>query len=135
MGCYGIGVNRILASLIETSHDNDGIIWPVSISPFEVVIVPLKIDDPELKSVAFDIYDKLRSSGIDVLLDDRDKTPGVKFKDADLVGFPVQVVVGSKHLVNGNIEIKLRYSGKKELVRKEDAAKHIIENVRKLYNR
>ncbi len=133
MGCYGIGVNRILASLIERSHDKDGIIWPVSLSPCEVVVIPVKREDKELFSEAERIYEKLLESGIDVILDDREKSPGVKFKDADLVGFPLQIVVGEKGLKQGGVEVKNRASGKKELVKKGKVLEHVkdfLDNAR-----
>jgi prolyl-tRNA synthetase len=101
MGCYGIGVNRILAGLVETSHDADGIIWPISIAPYEVVVVPLNIQDAAVMETAERIYAELAGAGVDVLLDDRDLRAGAKFKDADLVGFPLRVVVGGKGLQEG----------------------------------
>ena len=92
MGCYGIGINRILASLIETSHDPNGIVWPVALAPYEVEIVPVNVMEPETRRVADQVHDALNAAGIEVLLDDRDQRAGVKFKDADLVGFPFRVV-------------------------------------------
>ena len=89
MGCYGIGVNRIIAGLIETSNDKDGIIWPVSLAPYEVVLTLVKVPDEASMKVALELHDKLTAAGIDVLLDDRDCRAGVKFKDADLVGMPL----------------------------------------------
>ena len=118
MGCYGIGVNRILASLVETQYDKDGIKWPVSICPYEVVVIPIKKDDKELYDEAIRIYDLAKEKGIDVILDDREKSPGVKFKDADLVGFPLQVVIGRKSLERNMVEVKKRVSGEKELIEK-----------------
>ena len=99
MGCYGIGVDRTLASIIEGNNDEDGIIWPMTVAPFQVVIVPVKYDG-QMKEVADKLYDELIQSGIDVLLDDRNERPGVKFKDMDLIGIPVRVVVGEKNLPN-----------------------------------
>ncbi|MDP8299055.1 MAG: proline--tRNA ligase [Candidatus Tantalella remota] len=134
MGCYGIGVNRILASLIETSNDKNGIIWPVSLSPYEVVVIPLKKDDEGLVNEAEGIYKALKDNGVDVLIDDREKTAGVKFKDADLIGFPVQAVIGKKSLDQGKIEVNDRISGEKELVDADRAVDYIrdrIEGMRK----
>ncbi|OHB54504.1 MAG: hypothetical protein A2173_05800 [Planctomycetes bacterium RBG_13_44_8b] len=109
MGCYGIGINRILASAVELGNDENGIIWPISIAPFEVIITSVNQEDPQVARTAEDIYQKLQDNGIDVLLDDRDVRAGVKFKDADLIGIPVRVTVGQKSLAEGNVEIKLRF--------------------------
>ena len=108
MGCYGIGVNRIVASLIETSHDDGGIIWPLSIAPYEVLVIPLKVDDEEVMAVAERYYDELRAAGIDVLLDDRKARPGFKFKDADLIGIPLRIVIGGRGLKEGHVEVTWR---------------------------
>jgi prolyl-tRNA synthetase len=129
MGCYGIGVNRILAALIEKSHDKHGIIWPVNLAPCEVIVIPVNKDDEEVAEESEKIYTHLLSEGVDVMLDDRDfKSAGVKFKDADLVGFPVQVVVGKKGLDQGKVEIKERATGKKSLVDR----KTTVEQVRSI---
>ncbi len=108
MGCYGIGVNRIIAATAETSHDENGLIWPLSIAPYEVLIIPLQINDEEVMNVAERYYTELKSAGVDVLMDDRKARPGVKFKDADLVGIPLRVVIGAKGVQAGQIEIKWR---------------------------
>jgi prolyl-tRNA synthetase len=108
MGCYGIGVNRILAGLIETSHDADGIIWPISIAPYECVVVPLNVQDAQVMELAERYYQELLAAGVDVLLDDRDLRAGAKFKDADLVGFPLRVTIGGKGLQEGVVELKWR---------------------------
>jgi prolyl-tRNA synthetase len=108
MGCYGIGVNRILAGLIETSHDADGIIWPISIAPYECVVVPLNVQDAQVMEVAEKYYTELLAAGVDVLLDDRDLRAGAKFKDADLVGFPLRITIGGKGLQEGIVELKWR---------------------------
>lgn len=110
MGCYGIGVNRILAAAIETHHDADGICWPMTIAPFEVLIVALDTREESVMSVARKIHDQLSEQGIDVLLDDRDARPGFKFKDADLIGIPVRITVGKKGLTDGVVELKMRDS-------------------------
>lgn len=128
MGCYGIGVNRILASLIETSYDKDGIIWPASLSPAEVVVIPVKMNDEEVTQAAEEIYGKLIDAGIDAIIDDRDKSPGIKFKDADLVGFPVQVVIGKKSLAEGKVEVVERRGKKSELIEREK----FVEKVREI---
>ncbi len=108
MGCYGIGVNRILAGLIETSHDADGILWPISIAPYECVVVPLNVQDAQVMEVAEKYYAELLAAGVDVLLDDRDLRAGAKFKDADLVGFPLRITIGGKGLQEGIVELKWR---------------------------
>jgi prolyl-tRNA synthetase len=107
MGCYGIGVNRIMASLIETSNDKDGIIWPFSIAPYRVIIVALNITNKKVKEISEDVYAALTKSGYDVLYDDRDLSAGIKFKDADLIGIPVQIIVGEKN-AKKNGEIRKR---------------------------
>ena len=107
MGCYGIGVNRTLAAVIEQNHDENGIIWPVSAAPYQVVVVPVNRDNAEQAAVAEKIYQSLISAGIEVMMDDRDERPGVKFKDADLVGIPVRITVGKK-AGEGIVEYKLR---------------------------
>lgn len=107
MGCYGIGVNRTMAAVIEQYHDENGIIWPVSAAPYQVVVVPVKRDDEVQATMAEAIYQKLLSLGVEVLLDDRDERPGVKFKDADLIGIPVRITVGKK-ASEGLVEYKLR---------------------------
>jgi prolyl-tRNA synthetase len=110
MGCYGIGVTRTMAAIIEQHHDEHGIIWPMSVAPFHVHIVPL--GDKEL-TLAEELYDQLTSSGIEVLLDDRDERPGVKFKDADLIGIPIRITIGARSLSEGKVELRLR-SGESE---------------------
>ncbi len=132
MGCYGIGINRILASAIEISNDDNGIIWPISIAPFEVIITCVNQDDPDVAKPAENIYQKLHDCGIDVLLDDRDLRGGVKFKDADLIGIPVRVTVGKKSVADGNVEIKLRAEPKSQTVPIEKAADKVIEIVNTL---
>ncbi len=110
MGCYGIGVGRLLACIIEAHHDDHGIIWPISVAPFEVQIVVLTGRKPagELEA-AEKLYEQLKAAGLDVLLDDRDERAGVKFNDADLIGIPIRLTVGSRGLANGQVEMKLRH--------------------------
>ncbi len=115
MGCYGVGVSRTLQAVIEQSHDKDGIIWPASVAPYEVIIENLDPATPEVTAVADKLEADLESAGIDVLVDDRAERPGVKFKDADLIGFPVRVVVGAKGLANGGVEIKHRADDKSQM--------------------
>jgi prolyl-tRNA synthetase len=108
MGCYGIGVNRIIAAAIETHHDEGGIRWPMSIAPFCVQIVSLDARDEQVSSLATRVHDELESRGIDVLLDDRDARPGFKFKDADLIGIPLRITIGKRGLDEGIVEVKRR---------------------------
>jgi prolyl-tRNA synthetase len=115
MGCYGVGVTRTLQAVIEQSHDKDGIIWPASISPYQVVIDLLDPDDAEVVKVADELEAKLEAMGVDVIVDDRAERPGVKFKDADLIGFTVRAVVGRKGLDKGGIEIKRRSEDKSQM--------------------
>mgnify|MGYP002519259698 FL=1 len=127
MGCYGIGVDRTLASIIEEHHDENGIIWTMSTAPYQVVIVPVKYDGA-MKEVSDKLYEELKASGIEVLLDDRNERPGVKFKDMDLIGIPVRIVVGEKNLPN--VEVKLRSESEAKLVPAEEAAKTAEKIVR-----
>jgi len=125
MGCYGIGINRILAGLIETNHDEAGILWPVALAPYEVILVPLKVTDPPTIEAAERLYNELSALGVDVLLDDRDARAGVKFNDADLVGIPLRVVLGPRGLKDGQLEIKWRWDAQPELIPLDGAAKRI----------
>ena len=108
MGCYGIGVSRTVQAVIEQSHDKDGIIWPAAVAPYQVCISLLDPGQPEVAAVAEKLEAELEAQGVDVIVDDRAERPGVKFKDADLIGFPVRVVVGAKGLANGGVEVKRR---------------------------
>ncbi|NLL84480.1 MAG: proline--tRNA ligase [Lentisphaerae bacterium] len=108
MGCYGIGVTRVLQAIVEQSHDNNGVIWPVSTAPYAVGLLSLDPSDTAVAATVTELEAQLEAAGIDVLVDDRDERPGVKFKDADLIGFPLRVVVGAKGLAKGFIEIKQR---------------------------
>jgi prolyl-tRNA synthetase len=128
MGSYGIGVERILCAAVELYSDENGICMPVSIAPFEVVITPVKASDAGLKNAAEKLYSELRKKRVDVLYDDRDLSPGVKFKDADLIGVPYRVTVGKK-LAEGRFEISSRRSGEKLEVPVEEAAEWLAENI------
>jgi len=116
MGCYGIGVNRIIASLVETSHDEKGIIWPMSLAPYEVIITPINVREEEVIAAANKLYDELTAVGVDVLIDDRDQRPGVKFNDADLIGIPLRVVVGGRSLKDGQVELKWRSKAEASMI-------------------
>ena len=125
MGCYGIGVNRILAGLVETSHDISGIIFPVNLAPYEVVICPVKVADEATMKLAQTLHDGLEERGIDCLVDDRDQRAGVKFKDADLIGFPLRVVIGEKGLAAGQLELKWRWESTSTMLSTADAVSTI----------
>lgn len=111
MGCYGIGIGRTVAAAIEQNYDDNGIVLPVSIAPFEVIILPLNIRQEQIFNVAEDLYSKLNQSGIQVVIDDREESAGIKFKDADLLGIPIHVVIGQRTLKEDSVEIKLRKGG------------------------
>ena len=111
MGCYGIGLNRIMAAAIEAFHDEKGICWPVSIAPFTVVICALDMREEEVSTLANRIHDELQDRGVDVILDDRDARPGFKFKDAELIGFPIRITVGKRGLADGIVELQVRRTG------------------------
>jgi len=127
MGCYGIGVSRTMAACVEMSHDNDGIIWPAAIAPYHVLITLMKPEDATHRETATKIAGELAKQGVDVLIDDRDERPGVKFKDADLVGIPVRLTIGDKALAEGSVEFKARkVAGKGELVKIDDVASKCV---------
>ena len=130
MGCYGIGVTRTLQAVIEQGNDKDGVIWPLSVAPYQVCITPLAVaPESAAMKLAEKFYAELTAQGVDVILDDRDERPGVKFKDADLVGFPIRIALGEKSLVKGEVEIKPR-TGAVQFVKIEEA----VEVVMKLVN-
>jgi prolyl-tRNA synthetase len=108
MGCYGIGVTRIVAAAIEQNHDKDGIVWPLPLAPFEATVLELQQDDDNVIATSTKLYDELTLAGVDVLYDDRDERAGVKFKDADLIGIPFRIAVGKKGLAEGVVELKRR---------------------------
>ena len=132
MGCYGIGVSRTLQAVIEQSFDADGIIWPVTIAPYAVEVVVVSVQSAESVQVAEQIVSELEAAGVDVLYDDRDERPGVKFKDADLLGVPVRVNVGEKSLAKGVIEIKLRKTKELRTAPVAEASKAVLAVVREL---
>ncbi|MDD5673724.1 MAG: proline--tRNA ligase [Chitinivibrionales bacterium] len=126
MGCYGIGVGRTAAAAIEQNHDADGIIWPAAIAPFAVAILCLDPGNEEARTLSLHLHNELEKLNIDALLDDRDERPGVKFKDADLIGFPCRVTVGSRGLKEGCVEIKMRKSKEVLKAPKENALERIV---------
>ena len=126
MGCYGIGVSRVVAAAIEQHHDDRGIIWPAALAPFDLALVPINYHRSDLVREATDrLYEQLPSAGLDVLLDDRKERPGVMFADMDLVGIPQRLVVGERGLKNGTLEYKKRSEAEAEDIAIEDLLNHV----------
>jgi prolyl-tRNA synthetase len=125
MGCYGVGVSRSIAAAIEQNHDDYGIIWPMPIAPYQCIIVPVSTKDALVVETADKLYLELQRLGVEVVLDDRDERAGVKFKDADLVGYPIRVTIGSKTLAHGQVELRERKTGETKLVLIEEVAKQV----------
>lgn len=133
MGCYGIGINRIMASAIEIRNDSDGIIWPISIAPYEVLVTSVNQDDEEVAQTAEAIYQELCRQNMDVLFDDRRLRGGVKFKDADLIGIPIRITVGKRGVTEGKVEIKLRRHENSETAAIDEAVERVKELIGQLY--
>jgi prolyl-tRNA synthetase len=131
MGCYGIGVTRIVAAAIEQNHDKDGIVWPVPLAPYEVAVLELQQDDDNVIATAKQIYEELQKAGIDVLYDDRDERAGVKFKDADLIGIPYRIAVGKKGIADGIVELKLRKGTEVRKVKIDEIVPLVVAEVTK----
>jgi prolyl-tRNA synthetase len=129
MGCYGIGVTRTMSAAIEQGHDADGIRWPITIAPFHVLVSPLQMKDAAVVSAAEQLYRELGARGVEVLLDDRDERPGIKFKDADLLGIPLRVTIGQKGLAEGKVEVKRRAEKQATLVPLAESAEWIVREV------
>ena len=127
MGCYGIGVNRIIAAAVESSRDEDGIVWPISIAPYEVLITGLDLAQKEVAGTCEALYRDLAAEGLDILYDDRDIRAGVKFKDADLVGVPIRVTIGARGLKEGTVEVRRRDTKETGKVKKEEALRTVTE--------
>src|SRR5690606_19967413 len=132
MGAYGIGVERILAAAVELHHDEDGIIWPITIAPYHVALLCLQPREEEVLRAAEEIYRALTEAGVEVLYDDRDERPGVKFKDADLVGLPIRIAVGKKALADGAVELKLRRDKESTTVPLADVVERVRQAMREL---
>ncbi|KUK13502.1 MAG: proline--tRNA ligase [Synergistetes bacterium] len=130
MGCYGIGVGRTMAAAIEQNHDEDGIVWPMSIAPYHVIVIPVEYSNGEQMRVATEIYDELKKRGVEVVLDDRDERPGVKFKDADLIGFPLRVTVGEA-LKDGKVELRWRKTKETKLYPIERIVDVVVSEIEK----
>lgn len=120
MGCYGIGVSRLIPTIIEQHHDNAGIMWPDEVCPFKVIVLPLDVTEPKIREKSVEIYNELSRNKVEVLFDDRDERAGVKFKDADLTGIPVQIIIGKEFINKNTIEIKSRRSGVKTAISSSD---------------
>jgi prolyl-tRNA synthetase len=129
MGCYGIGVTRIVAAAIEQNHDKDGIVWPLPLAPFEATVLGLQQDDDNVIATATRLYDELALAGVEVLYDDRDERAGVKFKDADLIGIPYRIAVGKKGLAEGVIELKKRSGGDVRKLKIDEAVQVIAAEI------
>ena len=123
MGCYGIGVTRTLASIVEQHHDDNGIIWPLSVAPYHISVIPVNIKDEAQMEIANKLYEELRAIGVDALLDDRNERAGVKFKDSELIGIPMRVTVGKK-ITDGEVEFKLR-DGEMETIKIEEVVSRV----------
>jgi prolyl-tRNA synthetase len=130
MGCYGIGIGRTVAACIEQNYDDQGIVWPMALAPYKVIITPVNVKDEALLRTAEDLYLKLAATGIDVLLDDRDERAGVKFMDADLIGIPLRVTIGPKRLAEGNAEVSFRRSGEVKILSLEEVEAFIVHTVK-----
>ena len=131
MGCYGIGVTRILGAAIEQKHDDRGIIWPDAMAPFQLAIIPLNMHkSEEVARCAEELYQQLRAAGVDVLLDDRNERPGVKFADMELIGIPHRVVIGDRALADGHLEYKDRRGEESQLVPKDNIMAFLAERLR-----
>jgi prolyl-tRNA synthetase len=131
MGCYGIGINRIAASAIETMYDKDGIIWPINIAPYEVIIVPAG-NSEQIAAASEKLYEELQAAGVEVLFDDRDERGGVKFKDADLLGIPIRITIGAKSIAEGKAEIKLRRESEIKKVNIAEINDSVLQLIAKL---
>ncbi|MDD5477217.1 MAG: proline--tRNA ligase [Candidatus Omnitrophica bacterium] len=125
MGCYGIGVSRLVSAIIEQNNDTDGIIWPKEAAPFGVIILPLDVTNPAIMQEALDLYNQINAAGFSCLLDDRDERAGVKFKDADLIGVPLSIVIGKKSITEKNIEVRIRKDRSTVLIPREELASFI----------
>jgi prolyl-tRNA synthetase len=136
MGCYGIGVTRMVAAVIEQRHDENGIQWPFSVAPYHVHVVPVNVKDERTRTTGESVYEGLVAAGVETLLDDRDERPGIKFKDADLLGMPLRVTVGEKGLRDGVVEIRDRSTGSTDRVPVGEAVEairgRVVEGLRKL---
>ncbi|MBI5048468.1 MAG: proline--tRNA ligase, partial [Deltaproteobacteria bacterium] len=131
MGCYGIGIGRTAAASIEQNHDEKGIIWPMPLAPFHVHLIPVNVKDKPTMDAAESIYKNLINAGLDVLMDDRDERAGIKFNDADLIGIPIRLTIGSKALKENSVELKMRRSHEASLVKIDVVREKVLEIAKK----
>ncbi len=129
MGCYGIGINRLMAAVIEQNNDEKGIIWPIEIAPYHVIIVPVSVLDETVMNIARNMYEKLIEANVEVILDDRNERAGVKFNDADLIGIPIRINIGRK-AAEGLVELKLRNGNEAVTMPVDEALEKILSQVK-----
>ncbi|HOU49999.1 MAG TPA: proline--tRNA ligase [Smithella sp.] len=134
MGCYGIGIGRTVAAAIEQNNDENGIVWPMPLAPYQVIITPVNVNEISLKETAEFLYNSFITEGVEALFDDRDERAGVKFKDADLIGIPLRITVGRKDLANGNVELKIRKTGEVKSVSLDEIVKQVKEIIAQEFN-
>jgi prolyl-tRNA synthetase len=128
MGCYGIGIGRTVAACIEQNYDENGIVWPMPLAPYHVIITPVNVNEEAIMKAAEDLYNSMLAEDIEAIFDDRDERAGVKFKDADLIGIPLRIVVGQKNLVQGKVELKIRKTGENKLY----SLQEIVQEVKQI---
>jgi prolyl-tRNA synthetase len=132
MGCYGIGITRVVAAAIEQNHDDRGIIWPAALAPFEVAILPMNMQKSfRVKELAEELYATLRAKGVEVILDDRKERPGVMFADMELIGVPHTIVIGDRNLDNQEIEYKSRRAGEKQMIKQDEIVEFLLKALNK----
>lgn len=131
MGCYGIGIGRTVAACLEQNYDDQGIVWPVPLAPYHVIITPVNVNDKNISDVAENLYNKMQNEKVEVILDDRDERAGVKFNDADLIGIPLRVVIGQKNLAQNKVELKKRQTGENKLIAVDEIVNEVNEYVNK----
>jgi prolyl-tRNA synthetase len=129
MGCYGIGIGRTVAAGIEQNNDENGIIWPMPLAPYHVIITPVNVNEKDVMDTAENLYNSMLADGLDVIFDDRDERAGVKFKDADLIGIPLRVTIGRKNLAQGNVELKIRKTGENQISSLQDIVQRIKQMI------
>jgi prolyl-tRNA synthetase len=128
MGCYGIGIGRTVAACIEQNYDKNGIVWPMPLAPYQVIITPVNVNEEDIMKAAENLYNSMLAEGIEVIFDDRDERAGVKFKDADLIGIPLRIIIGQKNLIQGNVELKIRKTGENTLY----SLQEIVQQVKQI---
>jgi prolyl-tRNA synthetase len=128
MGCYGIGIGRTVAACIEQNYDKNGIVWPMPLAPYQVIITPVNVNEEDIMKAAENLYNSMLAEGIEVIFDDRDERAGVKFKDADLIGIPLRIIIGQKNLLQGNVELKIRKTGENTLY----SLQEIVQQVKQI---